>query len=90
MSVEVGRICVKTHGRETGKKCVVVERVDKNFMLVTGPQEVTGVRRRRVNVDHLAPTKQKVNVKPGADDKTVSKALAEAKLEQFMREATSS
>jgi large subunit ribosomal protein L14e len=59
-------------------------------MLVTGPNEITGVRRRRVNVDHLVPTKQKVNVKPGADDKTVSKALAEAKLEQFMREATSS
>jgi large subunit ribosomal protein L14e len=58
-------------------------------MLVTGPKEVTGVRRRRANIDHLVPTKQKVSLKPGADDKAVSKALAEAKLEQFMREATS-
>ena len=83
--VEVGRICVKTRGREAGKKCVVVERVDKNFVLVTGPPEVTGVRRRRSNVDHLTPTKNTVDVKAGAEDAAVVKALTSAKLTPFMK-----
>jgi len=84
--IEVGRICVKTHGREKGKKCVVVERIDKNFVLVTGPKELSGVRRRRANVDHLRPTTHKIDIKPGADDSAVMKALSSKKLEQFMQE----
>ncbi|MFX1509764.1 MAG: 50S ribosomal protein L14e [Promethearchaeota archaeon] len=85
--VEVGRVCVKTRGRETGKKCVVVERVDKNFVLVSGPQEISGVRRRRVNVDHLDPTKKKVDIKAGAEDAAIVKAIKDAKLTPFMKEA---
>lgn len=84
--IELGRICIKTHGREAGKKCVVVERIDKNFVVVTGPKDITGVRRRRVNVDHLEPTKKKVDIKSGVDDKAVSKTLESAKLEQFMQQ----
>jgi large subunit ribosomal protein L14e len=52
---EVGRVCVKTAGRDTGKRCVVVDLMDKNFALVTGPKSVSGVRRRRVNVNHQTP-----------------------------------
>ncbi len=84
--VEVGRICVKTHGREAGKKCIVVERVDKNFVLVTGPQEVTGVRRRRANVDHLNPTTKQVDIKAAADDPAIVKAIKAGKLTPFMKE----
>lgn len=86
MSVNiVGRIVVKTHGREKGRRCVVVERVDKNFVLVTGPQKLTGVRRRRANVDHITPTEQKIKIDSGADDKAVTKAITDAKLEKFMK-----
>ncbi|MFX1577318.1 MAG: 50S ribosomal protein L14e [Promethearchaeota archaeon] len=84
--VEVGRICVKTHGREAGKKCVVVERVDKNFVVISGPQEVSSVRRRRSNVDHLNPTTKKINIKAGAEDPAIVKAIKEAKLTPFMKE----
>ena len=86
--VEVGRICVKTHGREAGKKCVVVERVDKNFVLVTGPQEVTGIRRRRSNVDHLNPTTKKVDIKTGAEDSDIMKAIKSGKLTPFMKKGS--
>ena len=65
-AVEVGRICVKTAGRETGKKCVVVDLMDKSFVLVTGPKKVTGVKRRRVNINHVMPLQDKVEVKRGA------------------------
>ena len=34
-AVEVGRICVKKAGRESGKKCVIVDVMDKSFVLVT-------------------------------------------------------
>ncbi|MGA2971850.1 MAG: 50S ribosomal protein L14e [Candidatus Bathyarchaeia archaeon] len=85
-SMEVGRICVKLLGRETGRKCVVVDVVDKNFVLVTGPKSVTGVRRRRTNVDHLEPTAESVEVKKGAPDDEVEKALTKDKKTKFMKE----
>jgi large subunit ribosomal protein L14e len=84
--MEVGRICVKLLGRETGRKCVVVDVVDKNFVLVTGPKSVTGVRRRRTNVDHLEPTPESVEVKKGAPDDEVEKALTKGKKTKFMKE----
>ncbi|HDJ97286.1 MAG TPA: 50S ribosomal protein L14e, partial [Thermofilum sp.] len=44
---DVGRICVKTMGREAGKKCVIVDIIDDNFVLITGPKAASGVKRRR-------------------------------------------
>jgi len=85
-SFEVGRVCVKLSGRETGKKCVIVDVVDKNFVLVTGPKSVTGVRRRRTNVDHLEPTTETVELKKGAADDDVEKALTKGKKTKFMKE----
>jgi large subunit ribosomal protein L14e len=85
-SIEVGRICVKLTGRETGRKCVVVDVVDKNFALITGPKTVTGIRRRRTNVDHLEPTEEKVELKKGATDDEVEKVLSKAKKTKFMKE----
>lgn len=38
-AIEVGRICVKLLGREAGRKCVVVDVVDKSFVVVTGAKE---------------------------------------------------
>ena len=79
-------MCVKLLGREAGKKCVVVDVVDKNFVLVTGPKSVTGVRRRRTNVDHLEPTTEQVELKKGALDEDVEKALTKGKKTKFMKE----
>ncbi len=74
-AIEVGRVCVKVTGREGGKRCVIVDLIDKNFVLVTGPRSVTGVKRRRVNVNHIKPTEEKVKVKRGATDEEVAQAL---------------
>ena len=83
-AVEVGRICVKLSGREAGRKCVVVDVIDKNFVLVTGPFKVSGVKRRRVNINHVEPTELKVNVTKGDDDEKVTEALTSAgKLEDM-------
>jgi large subunit ribosomal protein L14e len=64
---------------------VVVERIDKNFVLVTGPPKLTGVRRRRANVDHITPTEHNIEIDSGADDKAVTKAITAAKLEKVMK-----
>ena len=74
-AIEVGRICVKATGREAGKRCVIVDLIDKNFVLVTGPLSVTGVKRRRVNVNHIKPTEEKVKIKRGATDEQVAELL---------------
>lgn len=66
--IEVGRVCIKTAGREAGRKCVVVKLLDENFVVVTGPKELTGVKRRRVNVKHLVPLNIKIDIEEDADD----------------------
>ncbi|MCS7123178.1 MAG: 50S ribosomal protein L14e [Candidatus Aenigmarchaeota archaeon] len=75
--MEVGRICRKIAGREAGKYCVVLKKIDENFVLVTGPKQVTGVKRRKCNITHLQPTEHKIEIKEEASDEEVAKALNE-------------
>ena len=77
-AIEIGRICVKLLGREAGKKCVVVDLADKSFVLVTGPKDVTGVRRRRANVNHIEPLQESIDIKRGASNEEVTAALKSA------------
>jgi large subunit ribosomal protein L14e len=84
-AIDIGRICVKLSGREAGKKCVVVDIVDKNFVLVTGPKQLNGVRRRRVNINHLEPTAVKVEVRKGETDEELMKRIDED-TKKFIRE----
>jgi large subunit ribosomal protein L14e len=77
-AIEVGRICTKQIGRESGRTCVVIDIMDKSFVLVTGPKKVTGVRRRRVNINHVMPLTDKIDVKRGASDEEVTQALEAA------------
>lgn len=77
-AIEVGRICVKQVGRETGKKCVIIDVMDKSFVLVTGPQKITGIKRRRININHVMPLQDKIEVKRGASDDEVAQVLETA------------
>jgi large subunit ribosomal protein L14e len=84
-AVDVGRVCVKLLGREAGKKCLIVDIIDKNFVLITGPKQLNGVKRRRVNVSHIEPTERKVAIKRGESDEELMKALDEA-TQSFLKE----
>ena len=66
---------------------MIVDVIDKNFVLVTGPPKLTGVRRRRTNVKHLEPTAESVEVKKGATDEEVMKATGRGKRSEFMKTA---
>ena len=84
--MEVGRIYVKIVGRESGKKCVLVDIVDKNFVLITGPKAVSDIKRRRANINHIEPTSEKIDINRGATDEEITEALKTAgKLEEMAK-----
>lgn len=68
--IEIGRLCVKTAGRDAGLKCIIVDILDGKFVLIDGE-----TRRRKCNVMHLEPLKEVVKIKKNADHDTVSKVL---------------
>lgn len=77
---DVGRMCIKTAGREAGKYCIVVKKLEDNFVLVTGPKSVTNVKRRKCNILHLEPLKESLKIKADASDEEVIKAYEEASI----------
>lgn len=85
-SLEIGRVCIKVAGRETGKYCVVLKKItdektkSKSFVLVTGPKLLTGVKRRQCNVEHLEPTQYTLEIKEDASEEEVLAAFEKAGL----------
>ena len=45
-AIEKGRVCVKIAGRESGKKCVIVDVIDENFVEIVGNE----VKNKRCNI----------------------------------------
>ena len=78
--MEVGRIVMKNVGREAGKLAVVLKKIDDNFVSVTGPKLLTGVKRRKVNVVHIEPTQYKLEIKEDASDEEVIEAFKKSGL----------
>jgi large subunit ribosomal protein L14e len=72
--IETGRVCVKIAGKEAGKKCVIVEIIDPNYVLVSGPE----VKRKRCNITHLEPLEEKVDIKEGASDEEINQLIKSA------------
>jgi large subunit ribosomal protein L14e len=63
---ELGRICMKIAGRDANKYCVVLDNFNDGFVLVDGQ-----TRRKKVNMKHLEPTKNKISIKQNADHSIV-------------------
>lgn len=57
----------------------MVDVIDSNYVLVTGPRSLSGVKRRRTNVKHIEPTQDKIDLKKDATDEEVLKALEKTK-----------
>jgi large subunit ribosomal protein L14e len=58
-AIEVGRVCIKIAGRESGEKCVIVEIIDDKFVEVVGKT----IKNRRCNIKHLEPVVQIIEIK---------------------------
>jgi len=76
---EVGRVVVKTTGREAAQKAVIVDFIDQNFVLITGA-EMSKIKRRRGNMKHLEPTSHVLSIKRGAKDADIRSVAEKAGL----------
>src|SRR3989338_2748871 len=70
--IEIGRLCVKTAGRDAGKKCVILDILDDKYIIIYGE-----TRRRKVNILHVEPLNQKIEIKKNASHDEVTKTLDE-------------
>jgi len=66
--IEIGRICIKTAGRDAGLKCVVVDILDNKFVLIDGE-----TRRRKCNILHLEPIKEIIKIKKNVSHEDIKK-----------------
>jgi large subunit ribosomal protein L14e len=57
MIFEIGRVCVKIAGKDSGKLCVIADRIDDNFVIIDG-----NLKRKKCNIKHLEPTEKKLNI----------------------------
>ena len=69
---EVGRVCIKLSGRDANRNCVILEEIDKNYVLVDG-----NVRRKKVNKSHIEPLNKVLNVKKGSKTEDILKLFEE-------------
>ena len=70
--IEIGRLVVKTAGRDAGKKGVIIDILDDKFVLIDGE-----TRRRKVNILHIEPLNQVIKIEKNASHNEVAKALDE-------------
>lgn len=69
--IDVGVVCLKIAGRDAGKTCVVVDKLDDKYVVIDGE-----TRRRKCNVKHIEPTGKTLKIKKGATTAEVRKALS--------------
>lgn len=67
---KIGRLCLKIAGRDAGLKCIVVEVIDNNYVLIDGQ-----TRRRKCNIKHLEPLDKVLKVKKGVSHGDIVKEL---------------
>jgi large subunit ribosomal protein L14e len=82
---DIGRLVVKTMGREAGYYGIIVDIIDKNYVIIDGLK----VKRRRVNYKHLEPLTETIDIKKGAKHEEVEVAIKKAKLEKKLNETLS-
>lgn len=71
--MKVGQTCMKIAGRDAGSYCVIVEKLDNNFVLIDG-----NTRRRKCNLKHLEILDTTLDVKEGSTTAHVRKVLKDA------------
>lgn len=72
---QIGRLCIKIAGRDARKKCLVIEVLDDNFVMIDGQ-----TRRRKCNINHLEPLDKILKIKKSASHKEVVDALKTEKI----------
>lgn len=63
---DIGRVCVKIAGRDAGKSCVIIKKLDDVFVMIDGE-----TRRRKCNLKHLEPLEKTLDVNEDASHKEI-------------------
>lgn len=71
-ALDIGNVCIKTKGRKTGQKVVVVG-FEKGFALIQG----TFGKQKKCNVRHLFPTGKMIHVTKDEPGQKISQKLKE-------------
>jgi len=74
--IEIGRLCIKIAGRDANRKCVIVDILDDNLVLIDG-----NVRRRKCNINHLELLGETIKIKKGASHDIVKQEFKKLKLD---------
>ena len=80
--IEIGRLCVKTAGRDSKRKCVIVDITDDNFVLIDGD-----VRRKKCNIKHLEPLDKVIKIRKGASHDVVAEEFKKLKLSVWKKKS---
>lgn len=78
----LGRLCIKLAGRDAGQKCVVVDSLSERYVLVDG-----ATRRKKVNVKHLEPLAEMIEIKEKASSAEVRQAFQKLGLETWEKKS---
>lgn len=73
--LDVGRLCIKTAGRDAMRHCIIIDIIDEKYVLVDG-----NTRRKKVNKAHLEPLNKIFDIKKNAETKIVFEKLEEAEI----------
>lgn len=57
-AIKVGRVCIKTRGRDAGEKVVITKVIDENFVEIKSESRK---KERRCAIRHLEPTEVSVS-----------------------------
>ena len=74
--IEVGQICKKITGRETGRYCVVI-KIEGKFAEISGAKKYGMCKRKRCNLKHLISTKFKIQLK-GEKQEDIERSISES------------
>jgi len=78
--VQIGRVCLINYGPYEGKLCVILDVIDQNRALVSGPS--SGVPRQALNFKRMALTDFRIRINRSARNKVVAKALETEKIKE--------
>ena len=74
--IEIGRLILKTAGRDAGKYGLIIDVIDDNFVMIDGQ-----VRRRKVNIKHIEPLLPVLKISKNAPHEKVIEILSKEGIE---------
>ena len=66
----IGQLCVKIVGKESGRYCVIVDKIDSTYVIIDG-----NLKRRKCNINHLELLNKRLEIKKDASTEEIRKVM---------------